>query len=169
MASYTTVPTHSPGDTLSADDWNDVANNLNTFTGTGIGARIFNSNNVATTSTLAVVTMDSERYDTDSMHSGSSSHLVFQTAGLYTVTANVEWQVDSGSNPWAQMAMRINGSTVYGKNMIFLQSGHVTPQTMAMQYQAAASDYVELMIASNNSITVNNTSAYSPELMAARH
>lgn len=58
----------------------------------------YNSTNLSIpNNTATVVTMNSEAYDTDSMHSTSSNtgRLTFTTAGIYTITFEAVWDNDN--------------------------------------------------------------------------
>src|SRR5262245_7924090 len=87
---YTTPTTHSTGDLITASIWNtDLVDNIK-FLANPPACRVYNSddsNGVVDQTDLAV-SFDSERFDTDNMHSTSSnkSRITFNTAGVYVVT-----------------------------------------------------------------------------------
>lgn len=68
------------------------------------------SQNVAT-STRTAITFNTETYDTDSMHSTSvnTDRITINTAGLYVVTAHLEFPANAGAGV-RQTEIRLNGS-----------------------------------------------------------
>lgn len=106
------------------------------------------------------ITFDSERYDTDSMHSTSvnTSRITFNTAGLYLLTGNVLF---AGAD-YASVFVDI-----LHNNLTRLASGTVGTMTdassnsasvsVATVYKMAVADYVELRAYQNNTTNVART------------
>lgn len=122
------------------------------------------------TTTLA---FNSERYDTNTMHDNvtNNSRITFTTAGLYIITANIEF---AAGTDYANVvaSIRLNGTTfIAGEN-----NGAVTHAASAANvsvtttYKFAAADYVELLASqvngagtARNVVTAGNR---SPEFAA---
>lgn len=111
-----------------------------------------------TGSTETTLQWDVEDYDTDTMHDNSTnnSRLYAKTAGLYIITANVNY--DIGSLPSMQQAysfIRKNGSNVLDKFYIrgvnWGTGGGVYSHTLAVMEPMAVNDYVEVRTYSNGS------------------
>ena len=135
-----------------------------------LSARVRNSAAISLTSgTAAALTFNSERFDTDTIHSTSSNteRLTATTAGKYQVTGHVEFAAGATSNGHWRLELRLNGTTV-----IASQDGRfhddialTTRATITTYYEFAATDYVELRVTQTGRDTLNVTAAgnYSPE------
>ena len=60
---------------------------------------------------LTTLTFDSERWDTDSMHSGSSSQIYCNTSGKYLIGCNIEWE-DAGAGGERTVQLKLNGTYI---------------------------------------------------------
>ena len=63
-----------------------------------IGARVYNNANISIPdSTVTALTFNSERWDTDSIHStvSNTSRLTAQTASKYDIKGNIKWASNS--------------------------------------------------------------------------
>lgn len=133
---------------------------------TDVGARIFNSANIATvTATQTLLTYDSELYDTDGMHSTSvnTSRLTCTVAGRYTIGAAVRWA--SNATGYRQVFFRLNGGTVIGSIIQPAVSGATTDQVINVPYMLAVGDYVECYVvqASGGNLDVAAAARLSPD------
>src|ERR1044072_7417202 len=109
MASITTVPDKATGDIFTESMWDSsIRDNINNGIVNQLGCRVFSSANVATTSTPAAISFNSERFDNDTMHSSSTdpTRITINTDGVYVIGGNVEWQGDSGR---LQVNIKLNG------------------------------------------------------------
>lgn len=138
-----------------------------------LAARAFNSGAQAITSgTSAVITLDSERWDTDTIHSTSSntSRLTATTAGRYQITGHIEWAAPTvgGTNGQRLLEILLNGATVLAAQDCGFAGQNPTrasPCTCSTHYNLAATDYVELRVTQRvqTTLNVNASSNYSPE------
>lgn len=169
---WTTPTTRSTGDLVTAAIWNtDMVDNLIHLHDGLPGCRANNSANISIAdSTVTVLTFDSERYDTDNIHSTTTNtgRLTCQTAGKYAIFGNVEW--GSGSVGYRALGIRLNGTTYVGANRYTPDgSGGTTPfrhsHGVSVIYNLAVGDYLELIVyqTQGSSINVNASGNYSPE------
>lgn len=134
--------------------------------------RVFHSvNQSIPDATSTILAFDSERYDTDSMHSTvtNNSRITFNTAGLYLVTVNVEFA--AGTYDYASVAVRMNGTTFLGVSDASQSAGLFgAGRTVATVYKFAATDYVEARVFQDNGAAaarnVNVAGNYTPEFSA---
>ena len=111
-----------------------------------IAARVHNSAAITiSNNTLTVLTFDSERYDTDTIHSTSSntSRLTAKTAGKYIITGNVRWD-DNGTGR-RLLSILVNGSTTIARGETAILSAE-TSQNISTHYDLAVDDFVELEV-----------------------
>lgn len=123
--------------------------------------------------TFTVVTFDSERYDTDTMHSTSSNtgRITFTTAGIYNVHAQIQWDVPGTNGFNFQAEIRLNGATIIALvNIENANTNSFVRMEIATDYQFAAADYVELLVSQNTggAFLVKASANSSPEFMAHR-
>lgn len=135
-----------------------------------IAARVFNSAAITgiVTATETALTFDSERFDTDTIHSTSSNtgRLTATTAGKYLISGVAHWSAAVSAN--VQIVIRLNGSTRIARSIIVgtdYRAMHVSTI-----YDLAATDYVELLVrhGSGSDRTIAAISNESPEFMMAR-
>lgn len=114
--------------------------------GAAIGARAYNSASLTVaSSTITAVTLDSERWDTDSCHSTSAntSRLTCNTAGKYVISGNIAFDANT-SGTFRDIGIRLNGSTIIAYNRASPNSG--TPNIIATTiWDLVAGDYVEMI------------------------
>lgn len=132
--------------------------------------RVYNNANISiTTSGVAqALTFNSERYDTDSMHSTSADtgRITFNTAGLYHVFATIEFA--SNATGYRQAYLRVNGTTVIAASSCPAATSLGTELMLSCVWKFAAADYVEVFVAqlSGGALNVAGASAFSPEFGA---
>jgi hypothetical protein len=138
-----------------------------------IGARVFNSANISiSTGTDTALTFNSERFDTDTIHStvSNTSRLTANTAGKYLIIGNIQWAAEADQRTIARI--RLNGSTIIGNDDRHVDdvTSEVLGNNVSTIYDLAANDYVELIAFQNTAATLNVTanSNYSPEFMMIR-
>ena len=132
------------------------------------GARVYRSTNQnITTSTGTVITFDSERYDTDTLHStvSNTSRLTASRAGKYAISCHVEWTSNSTGGRWVRLLL--NGATVIAQDFRLGASSSTDALNMSLStiYTLAASDYVEVQVWHNrgSGLNVLSSANYSPE------
>lgn len=156
----------------------DVAMTAGTTLPTTFGDFAARANNSATiavpSGTATIVTLDSERWDTDTIHSTSSNtgRLTATTAGRYWIGCHLEWAapgVQAETGAIRRVAIRLNGATTIASNDLFSSNGAfsntVMQQTVSTHYNFAATDYVECLATQKVTSTLNIAVSgnYSPE------
>lgn len=108
------------------------------------GCRVFNSANISIpNSSVTTVTFDSERFDTDNMHSLTTQpeRITINTKGRYIVGFSVQSSTTAtGAQRLAYL--RVNGSTYIGITRFSPNALGVFFQVVAV-YDFAAGDYIE--------------------------
>lgn len=170
----TNISNRSAGEFIDDPDWDELVDALN-FLANRPACRVYRSTaqSVNDNAGVTVVTFDTERFDTDNMHSTSvnTSRITFTTAGLYQVTFHGAFAAGNDYNvAWA--LIRLNGATTIaynsgGRSVSAVSDLHVGVTTL---YKFAAADYVEISVGQDNSAnTARNLLAatnYSPECSA---
>jgi hypothetical protein len=163
----------SPGDEILAS-WGDDVRAALSFLANPPACRVYNSANISVPdNTVTVVTFNSERYDTDNMHSTSSTtnRITFNTAGVYVVTFNGRFPAGNDYTV-AGAYIRLNGTTFIALNSggRALVGSSDLSIGVTTQYKFAAGDWAEIMVHQENTAnTARNLEApgnYSPEFAA---
>jgi hypothetical protein len=134
--------------------------------------RAYNSAVVATTdSTLTPITLDSERFDTDTIHSTSSftERLTCHTAGIYFIWGNVGYATSSVG--YRQTSIRLNGaSTIIARTTSNGIASVATEHTVSTLYSLAVNDYVGLYAyqTSGGALNVTQSVQFTPEFGMVR-
>lgn len=114
-----------------------------------------------------VVTLDSERYDTDTMHSlaTNTSRLTFNTSGIYIVTFLCAFTGNATGD--RQALLRVNGSEfIAGHEKKAPTSFDCAMQVTAVEF-FCEDDYVEAVVKQDSGGALNLTGTrYSPILSA---
>lgn len=137
-------------------------------------ARVYNSGNIAIAlSSWVSLTFDSERFDTDGMHSTSSNteRLTVPAggAGLYLIGVHVTWDTSPYSGGSAEKGIRfmLNGAMVIAQK--FWEDVHQSidlVDSLQTFYSLAVGDYVVAQVYTSNAANVQAVSNYSPEAWA---
>jgi hypothetical protein len=138
---------------------------------TALGARVYNSGAITlTTGTLTALTFDSERFDTDAIHSTASntSRLTCTTEGVYLISGTVRFASNATGN--RRVLIRLGGSTYLADNTQAAVNGLATTITISTIYQLAATNYVELVAlqSSGGDLAVESTASITPEFAMVR-
>ncbi len=168
---WTTPTTRVTGTLITASIWNtDMVDDLIYLHDNLPACRVYNSANQSiNNTTLTAVTFNSERFDTDSIHStvSSTSRLTCQTAGVYYIFGNGVWASAPGANSF--MCILLNaGTTIAAQGTV---NNSVQNQTeVSCLYKLAVSDYVEFVVFQSSGGAINLLAAanYSPEFGMAR-
>ena len=136
-----------------------------------LGARVFNSANISiTNNSESTTTFDSERFDTDSIHStvSNTGRLTATTAGRYQITGQIEWA--DGTTGRRQISIRLNGTTYISINESPAAGAGTPSQVVTTLWNMATNDYVELRVFQNSggALNVVNSGSYTPEFMMQR-
>jgi hypothetical protein len=136
--------------------------------------RVYDTTGTQTTAnnTVTAVNFNSERYDTDTMHSTASltSRITFTTAGVYLVTGHLELTADTDFTEFL-LGIRLNGTTSIAIAELGTFDSAINPAlSIATAYKFAAADYVELIVRQRNTSAGTNTirasGNYGPEFTA---
>ena len=117
-----------------------------------------------------VLAFDSERFDTDGMHSTvtNTSRLLCATAGIYQITANL---AILGTTPdQVNVYIRLNGTTYIAGQQVSVTNSGTNGFSLTALYLLAVGHYVEVVVvnASANVSYVKVAANYSLEFTAAR-
>lgn len=136
-----------------------------------IGAHVYNSGNIAVANTTVVtLTFDSERYDTDTIHStvANTGRLTATTAGKYIITGQAYWDTNDTDGS-RQILIRLNATTVLARKRHDASADRIA-QNVTTQWDLSATDYVTLEAYQNSgsSVDILNDGNCSPEFMMQR-
>jgi hypothetical protein len=97
--------------------------------------------------TTTIYTFDSERYDTNGMHSTSSNtgRITIQTTGKYHIPAYVSF-TNANNTTQRYADIRLNGSTIVWAESRNAYNGDITAFSLGGEYEFTAGDYLELRI-----------------------
>jgi hypothetical protein len=129
-------------------------------------ARVYhNAAVVCTTATDTVIPLNSERYDTASLHdvAVNNSRLTAPTAGLYDIAWSLRFVANAAG--FRQAKVKLNNTTFIAIQAIPPVNGDLTGLVASTQYRLAAADYVELVAyqTSGGNLNVEAAGNYSPE------
>lgn len=135
------------------------------------GCRIYNNANISIPdATFTQLTFNSERFDTDTMHStvSNTGRITFTTAGKYIVVASVQW--DSNATGQRVVGILLNGATIIAQERDNAGAAINHDHAVATMYDFAATDYVEVRVFQNSTAALNVAvnANFSPEFMAWR-
>lgn len=137
-----------------------------------IGARVYNSGDITIgNSSWTALTFDSERYDTDTIHStvANTSRLTATTAGYYLISATARF--DFNTTGQRILMIYLNNTTGIARqgigNADATNREHLNCTTV---YYLSASDYVEAQVYqdSGGNLDIEQVGNYSPEFMMQR-
>jgi len=136
-------------------------------------ARAYNDAAISLPSgTATLMTLNQERWDTDTMHSTSSntSRLTATTAGRYQITGHIEFAAPTAESANGQRLMEIllNGATVIAAQDCGFAGpapSRAMPCTVSTHYNLVATDYVEIRVTQRvqTTLNINSSANYSPE------
>lgn len=130
-------------------------------------ARVFNSAAISVpNATLSILTFNSERWDSDTIHSTSSntSRLTCRTAGNYVITANIAYDINATG--YRVTRLLLNGTTEIARDVRpALSASDYTVSFTTTIYDLAVSDYVEVQVyqTSGGALNVQPITNSSPE------
>lgn len=146
-----------------------------TVTGSPPGCRVFNSAAIlVANATDTVLTFDTQRFDTDTMHSTSvnTSRITFNTPGVYLLSFTGQF-VAATDYTQANSYFRLNGTTPIGLGgeigtLTLNTAGAFVAATTI--YKFAAADYAEVLVRQTNTLpasrNIQNLANYSFEFSA---
>lgn len=135
------------------------------------GCRVFNSVNLPIPNVAWTnLTFDSERYDTDGIHSimANTDRLTCQTAGIYLITGHVAWNIAAGGI--RRIAVYLNAATNLCHDLSPTIAGWNEINNVATVYSLSIGDFVVLRAyqSSGGPINVLNIANMSPEFSMQR-
>ena len=153
---------------LTASELNTYVRDNALFLSTPPSARVYNDADIGIShNTLTALTFNSERWDTDEIHStvSNTGRLTCKTAGLHGIYGHIRFAPNvSGSRI---ISIRLNGTDVIAHQRVSAipASGDETSISIYTEYVLAVNDYVELLVFHNSGTTlsVTYTAKYSPE------
>lgn len=167
---YTSPATVVTGTTITTA-WGNSVKAAADFLANPPACRVYNSAAITVgTGALTALTFNTERFDTDSMHSTSvnTGRITFNTAGLYTVTLYAGWIANAAGI--REFQIRLNGTTSIAQwtaPATAVADDH--RMTITSVYKMAAGDFVEALAfqTSGGNLNVQSLAAASPEFSAA--
>ena len=133
------------------------------------GARVYRTAGIGLSGDTVIPFTD-ERYDTDNMHSGSSTQLFCNTAGKYIIVGNFEFSANVVTGT-RNIFVKYNGITDIGRSGMDAVSaaGNPTRMNISTIYSLAQGDYVELFANSSAAgVSGSAVSNRSPEFSIQR-
>ena len=164
---YSTPPNFTAGTPLAEGDLDILSDDI-AFLANPPKCRIYNSANLSIPhNTATTLTFNSERQDTDTMHSTSvnTGRITMNTAGFYIVGISLEFASNATGTRRVDVSV---GATVIASEIDSAVSGDVTRKVVSTGYQFAAGDYVTFIVTqtSGGALNVNAGGNYSPEAWA---
>lgn len=138
----------------------------------GSYARVYNSADLPITTTLAtVITFNSERTDTASYHSASSSDfhkLTVPSTGTYSLGTCIAFATNAVG--YRGVSIRLNGTTVVGSDFKNAVTGVPTILNVKTEYTITAVGYFDVAVIQTSTSDLNVSAAlqYSPEFWISR-
>lgn len=166
---YTAPPNFATGAVLTEAQLDILSDDI-TFLAGPPRARVYNNANISVANaTDQALTFNSERFDTDTMHSTSvnTSRITFTSAGTYLVGGNAIFAANATGT--RKIFVRLNGTTPIATAEV-VNGGASADVSLAVStlYTFAASDYIELVAFQNSTGSLNVTASgnTSPEFWA---
>jgi len=136
-----------------------------------IWARAYHNTTQSIADTTDVtLAFNAERYDTDTIHDNSTnnSRLTATTAGIYLITASVEFDGSASGNRW--LVVELNGTTKLAGHISRHSDGDTTYMSISTIYSLSATDYVEVYVYQNSGgpLNIRSTGNLSPEFSMIR-
>lgn len=167
---WVTPRTWATGEDITAARLNENRDSV-TFLGTPPSCRVYNNAAIShtTSGSTQYLTFNSERFDTDTMHSTAvnTGRVTATTAGKYAVWGMGEF----ASNATGQrgFSIRLSGTTTIAATLADSSAATVFQGIVSTFYALAATEYVELgaFQSSGGALNVTSSANFSPELAAA--
>ena len=167
---WATPPNFTTGQIVTESELDTLSDDI-TFLAHPPRVRVYNSANISIpNSALTALTFNSERFDTDTMHStaANTGRITFTTAGGYDVGCGVSFAANATGQ--RDVGIRLNGVT-----LIAYDARPAAPATVgtifafSTFYEFAAGDYIEVVVFQNSGAALNVTASgnISPEFWAA--
>jgi hypothetical protein len=133
--------------------------------------RVYNSANISIpNSTFTALTFDSELFDNNNLHSTTvnPSRITIQTAGVYVVSATVEWAATTTSASSRYITFKVNGTTTIAYTELQTTASLPPRHSLSTIYALNLGDYIEVFVRQDESVAilVMATAGYSPHFSA---
>lgn len=142
------------------------------YTGTAIGARVYN--NAALTipdATWTALTFNSERFDTDGIHSTTTNtgRLTCQTAGVYAVVAHVQFAANVTGIRMVQIQRNGTRVALDTRNAV-ANASYPTTVSLSTCVALTAGQYLEVLVLQNRggNLNVDASAESTPEFAMVR-
>jgi hypothetical protein len=136
-----------------------------------IGARVYSTGSSAINNQFTAINFHNENYDTDNIHSGTSTQLYCNTAGKYLIIGHAAIAGNAGG-AIRFLSIRLNESGTSSSGRIAQTQGVINASVGAQMvvsttYDLNAGDYVELVAFqdSGSDLNINFQSDFSPYFM----
>jgi len=134
---------------------------------------VYNSANISIPDSVeTILTFDSERYDTDTMHSvvGNTGRITFTTAGKYHVTALATFAGNATGVRYICFYLSATGTKIGQTRWPNFGAAIGVAMLCAVEYEFAAGDYVTVYAWQNSggALNINTLANFSPVFMAHR-
>ena len=165
---YSAPPNFVAGAVLTEAQLDTLSDDI-TFLANPPRCRVYNSANISlTTGVDTALTFNSERYDTDTMHSTAvnTSRITFTTAGTYDIKGHVSFAANATGQ--RTLLVRVDGATIIAVQKTDATAAGSVEVSVATEYAFTAGQYVELVASQNSGGALNVTAGgnYSPEFSA---
>lgn len=165
---YSAPPNFTTGQIVTEANLDTLSDDITFLAGTP-RTRVYNSANISVAdATDQALTFNSERYDTDTMHStaANTSRITFTTAGTYTLKGHVSFAANGTGQ--RTVKIRVGGTTDIAGQKTGTTSAGTVEMTVDTEYAFTAGQYAELVVHQNSGGALNVLAAgnYSPEFSA---
>jgi hypothetical protein len=134
------------------------------------GARVYNNADIALVAdTPKILTFNTERYDTEGIHSTTSntSRLTCITPGVYDIKGNAQFQMVNSN--YIYLHILLNNTTIIASKQVPHENVAALDIEVSTTYDLVAGDYVELVAyAYTHSLNIIYKAVYSPAFMMQR-
>lgn len=170
---YTSPTTVVTGTTI-ASTWGNSVKAATDYLANPPACRVYNSANLSIPdNALTALTFNTERYDTDSMHSTvtNTGRITFTTAGIYNVGFVGSFDAAAQAITYAEVNIRRAGTDVIANQALAtIPVGFTVPLHVTTQFKFAAADYIEVVVYQDNAANVARNivaaASKSPEFWA---
>ena len=147
--------------------WGDAVRAATVYLADPPHCRVYNSANISIpNNTLTALTFNSERVDTDTMHSTvtNTGRITMTTAGWYDVGGAIQWPAAAAGA--RAVYLRVNGTNYIAAKR--LDNAAQVDMEVSTSWQFAAADYVEVVVlqVSGGALNVVAAASSSPEAWA---
>lgn len=162
---YTTPRTWTAGETVTAALMNThLRDNLTAIVAANPlvvpAARVSHgADQTISNDTQTTLAFNKEKYDYDAIHDNTTnnSRLTCKTAGLYTITASIQFASNSSGS--RAILILLNGKTIIGGDQRDASPDIATTCNVSVDYPLAVNDYVEVQAYQNRGGNLNVVSS----------